>query len=67
MDNNEAIEKLQSIANQPEDSLKRFLAREILTYDSPQEFFSLVKDYGIETLYHYDDLEEHDLATFIRT
>ena len=65
MDNQEAIEKLQSIANQPEDSLKRFLAREILTYDSPQEFFSLVKDYGMETLYHYDDLEEHEIQKFL--
>jgi|SRR5690606_17266874 len=65
MDNNEAIEKLQSIANQPDDSLKRFLAREILTYDSPEEFFSMIKDYGIETLYHYEDLEEDEIQKIL--
>jgi hypothetical protein len=57
MNEKEVIEKLQAIANQPEDSLKRFLAKEILSYDSPQEFFSLVKDFGMETLYQYEDLE----------
>lgn len=36
-----------------------------MTYDSPQEFFSLVKDYGIETLYHYDDLEEHEIQQIL--
>ena len=66
MTEKEALEKLQAIANQPEDSLKKFLAKEILTYDSPQEFFSLVKEFGMETLYHYEDLEEEEIQEILR-
>lgn len=65
MNEKEAIEKLQAIANQPEDSLKKFLAKEILTYDSPQEFFSNVKEFGIETLYYYEDLEEEEIQKIL--
>lgn len=65
MNEKEALEKLQAIANQHEDSLKKFLAKEILTYDSPQEFFSKVKDFGIETLYHYEDLEEEEIQKIL--
>jgi len=65
MNEKEALEKLQAIANQPKDSLKKFLAKEILTYDSPQEFFSKVKDFGIETLYHYEDLEEEEIQAIL--
>lgn len=65
MNEKEAIEKLQVIANQPEDSLKKFLAKEILTYDSPQEFFSLVREFGMETLYHYEDLEEEEIQAIL--
>lgn len=66
MNEKEALEKLQAIANQPEDSLKKFLAKEILTYDSPQEFFSLVKEFGMETLYYYEDLEEEEIQEILR-
>ena len=66
MNEKETIEKLKEIANQPEDSLKKFLAKEILTYDSPREFFSNVKDFGIETLYHYEDLEEEEIQKILR-
>lgn len=65
MNEKEAIEKLQAIANQPEDSLKKFLAKEILTYESPQDFFSKVKDFGMETLYHYEDLEEEEIQAIL--
>lgn len=65
MNEKEAIEKLQAIANQPEDSLRKFLAKEILTHDSPIEFFSNVKDYGIETLYQYEDLEEEEIQKIL--
>lgn len=65
MNEKEAIEKLQAIANQPEDSLKKFLAKEILTHESPQDFFSKVKDFGIETLYHYEDLEEEEIQKIL--
>lgn len=65
MNEKEALEKLQAIAKQPEDTLKRYLAKEILTYDSPQEFFSKVKDFGIETLYHYEDLEEEEIQAIL--
>lgn len=65
MNEKKIIEKLQLMANQPEDSLKKFLAKEILTYDSPYEFFSLVKDFGIETLYSYEDLEEEEIRKIL--
>lgn len=65
MNEKETIEKLQAIANQPVDSLKKFLAKEILTYDSPKEFFSNVKDYGMETLYQYEDLEEEEIQKIL--
>ena len=65
MNEKQALEKLQAIANQPEDNLRKFLAKEILTYDSPQEFFSLVKDFGIDTLYHYEDLEEEEIQKIL--
>lgn len=65
MNEKETIEKLQAIANQPEDSLKKFLAKEILTYDSPKEFFSNVNNYGMETLYHYEDLEEEEIQSIL--
>lgn len=65
MNEKKAIEKLQAIANQPEDSLRKFLAKEILTYGSPREFFSLVKDFGMETLYQYEDLEEEEIQKIL--
>ncbi len=66
MNEKKALEKLQMIANQSEDSLKRFLAKEILTYDNPLDFFSKVKDFGIETLYCYEDLEEEEIQQILR-
>ena len=66
MNEKKALEKLQMIANQSEESLKRFLAKEILTYDNPLDFFSKVKDFGIETLYCYEDLEEEEIQQILR-
>lgn len=65
MNEKEALEKLQAIANQPEDSLKKFLAKEILTYESPFDFFSDVKNFGIEMLYYYEDLEEEEIQAIL--
>lgn len=39
MDKQTAIEKLKAMANEPKDSLKKFLAKEILTHDEPLDFF----------------------------
>jgi len=55
MDKQTAIEKLKAMANEPKDSLKKFLAKEILTHDEPLDFFSLVEKFGMETVYHYED------------
>ncbi len=67
MNQKSAIEKLQSMADEPKDSLKKFLAKEILTHDEPLNFFSLVEKFGIETIYHYEDLDEEVMREFYNT
>ena len=69
MNEKKALEKLQSMAEDSKDSLKRFLAKEILTYDEPLDFFALAKKYGMETIYHYDyeDLSEQEIEEFYNT
>ena len=67
MNQKSAIEKLQSMADEPKDSLKKFLAKEILTHDEPLNFFSLVEKFGIETIYHYEDLDEEFMREFYNT
>ncbi|HBI00490.1 MAG TPA: hypothetical protein PLL09_01080 [Flavobacterium sp.] len=67
MSKEKAIEKLQSMADEPKDSLKKFLAKEILTHDEPLDFFSLVKKFGMETVYHYEDLDEEQMQEFYNT
>ena len=67
MNNKKAIEQLQSMANDSQDSLKKFLAKEILTHNEPLNFFSLVKNFGLETVYHYEDLDEEQLQDFYKT
>ena len=63
----EKIEQLQAMANASEDSLKKFMAKEILTHDNPLNFFTLVKKFGLETLYHYEDLEDEQIEEFYIT
>lgn len=63
----EKIEQLQAMANAFEDSLKKFMAKEILTHDNPLNFFALVKKFGLETLYHYEDLEDEQIEEFYST
>lgn len=67
MNEKKAIEQLQSIANDSQDSLKKFLAKEILTHDEPLNFFSLVKKFGLETVYHYEDLDQEQMQDFYNT
>lgn len=67
MNNQEKIEQLQAMANASEDSLKKFMAKEILTHDNPLNFFTLVKKFGLETLYHYEDLEDEQIEEFYST
>jgi len=67
MNEKKALEELQSMANDPTDSLKKFLAKEILTHDEPLDFFSLAKKFGLETVYHYEDLEEEEMQEFYNT
>ena len=67
MNNQEKIEQLQAMANASEDSLKKFMAKEILTHDNPLNFFTLVKKFGLETLYHYEDLEDEQIEEFYIT
>lgn len=67
MKEKKALEKLQSMASDPKDSLKKFLAKEILTHDEPLDFFSLAKKFGLETIYHYEDLEEEQIREFYNT
>lgn len=67
MDKQTAIEKLKAMANEPKDSLKKFLAKEILTHDEPLDFFSLVEKFGMETVYHYEDLDEEVMREFYNT
>lgn len=67
MNNQEKIEQLQAMANASEDSLKKFMAKEILTHDNPLNFFALVKKFGLETLYHYEDLEDEQIEEFYIT
>lgn len=67
MNEKKAIEQLQSMADNPNDSLKKFLAKEILTHDEPLDFFSLVKKFGLETVYHYEDLDEEQMREFYNT
>lgn len=67
MSKEKAIEKLQAMADEPKDSLKKFLAKEILTHDEPLDFFSLVKKFGLETVYHYEDLDEEQMQEFYNT
>ncbi len=38
MNKQTAFEKLKAMANEPQDSLKKFLAIEILTHDEPLDF-----------------------------
>lgn len=67
MNNKKAIEQLQAMADDPKDSLKRFLAKEILTHDQPLDFFALAKKFGMETIYHYEDLDEEQMQEFYNT
>lgn len=69
MNEKKALEKLQLMAENSKDSLKRFLAKEILTYDEPLDFFALAKKYGMKTIYHYDyeDLSEQEIEEFYNT
>ena len=69
MNEKKALEKLQSMAEDSKDSLKKFLAKEILTYDEPLDFFALAKKYGMDTIYHYDyeDLSEQEIEEFYNT
>jgi hypothetical protein len=61
------IEQLQAMANAPEESLKKIMAKEILTHDNPINFFALVKKFGLDTLYHYEDLEDEQIEEFYVT
>lgn len=47
MDKQTAFEKLKAMANEPKDSLKKFLAKEILTHNEPLDFFSLAEKFGM--------------------
>jgi hypothetical protein len=67
MNDKEKLEQLQAMANASEDSLKKFMAKEILTHDNPLNFFALVKKFGLETLYHYEDLEDEQIEEFYTT
>ena len=62
-----ALEKLQLMAEDSNDNLKRFLAKEILTYDEPLDFFALSKKFGMETIYHYEDISEQEMEEFYNT
>ncbi|MPS72459.1 MAG: hypothetical protein E2590_04830 [Chryseobacterium sp.] len=64
MDKQTALEKLKAMANEPKDSLKKFLAKEILTHDEPLDFFSLAEKFGMETLYYYEDYDEDVMREF---
>ncbi|KMQ59916.1 hypothetical protein ACM39_18320 [Chryseobacterium sp. FH2] len=57
-----ALEKLKAMANEPKDSLKKFLAK-----DEPLDFFSLVKKFGMKTIYHYEDYDEEVMREFYNT
>lgn len=67
MNKQTAVEKLKAMANEPKDSLKKFLAKEILTHDEPLDFFSLVEKFGMETVYHYEDLDKEVMREFYNT
>ena len=67
MSKEKAIEKIQAMADEPKDSLKKFLAKEILTHDEPLNFFSLVEKFGMETLYYYEDYDEEVMREFYNT
>ena len=67
MNEKKALEKLQSMAEDSKDSLKKFLAKEILTYDEPLDFFALAKKFGMETIYHYEDIGEQAIEEFYNT
>ena len=67
MNEKKALEKLQSMAEDSKDSLKKFLAKEILTYDEPLDFFALAKKFGMETIYHYEDISEQEMEEFYNT
>ena len=67
MNDKEKLDSLQSIVDNPNDSLKQFMAKEILTHDNPLNFFALVKKFGLETLYHYEDLEDEQIEEFYST
>lgn len=58
------IELLTEIANNPQDSLKKFVAKEILSHDEPMTFIRVIKQFGLETIYHYEDLEQTELQEF---
>ncbi len=64
MDKQTAFEKLKAMANEPKDSLKKFLAKEILTHDEPLDFFSLAEKFGMEPLYYYEDYDEDVMREF---
>ncbi|MCQ4141616.1 hypothetical protein [Chryseobacterium sp. EO14] len=69
MNKKKALEKLQLMAEDSKDSLKKFLAKEILTYDEPLDFFALSKKFGMDTIYHYEyeDLSEQEMEEFYNT
>ena len=64
MNEKKALEKLHTMAEDSKDSLKKFLAKEILTYDEPLDFFALSKKFGMETLYFYEDYDEEVIREF---
>ena len=67
MSKEKALEKLMAMADEPKDSLKKFLAKEILTPDEPLDFFPLVEKFGMQTIYHYEDLDEDVMREFYNT
>ena len=67
MNDKEKLEQLQSMADNPNHSLKKKKKKEILTHDNPLNFFALVKKFGLETLYHYEDLEDEQIEEFYIT
>lgn len=67
MNEKKALEKLQAMAEDSKDSLKKFLAKEILIHDAPLDFFAMAKKFGMETLYHYEDLSEQEIEEFYNT
>jgi hypothetical protein len=67
MNDKEKLELLQSMADNPLDSMKKLMAKEMLTHDNPLNFFALVQKFGMETLYYYEDFEQQEIEAFYTT